>query len=120
MVNEAMASGVPVLVSMAAGCVEDLLEPWPPGDPLEAASLLQRLGLRMQVRRNGFAFDPGSPDELSRALRFILLHPACAAEMGAAGCRIISQFSCENFAVNALQAARLAAGGELATREEGG
>ena len=69
-VNEAMASGLPVIVSETAGCAEDLLEPadpWNKMTPKECA-LLSHWDLLAKVRENGFVFNPKSSHELCRVL----------------------------------------------------
>jgi glycosyltransferase involved in cell wall biosynthesis len=111
-VNEAMASGLPVVVSERAGCAEDLLETgWPlVGDCI--ASQLQAGLERVECRlcRNGFLFDPQSPRALASALRMLDLMPALREAMATESRRIVEKFSCANFAVNALAAARAAMG----------
>ena len=168
-VNEAMAAGLPVIVSRTAGCAEDLLpgseqvtgDVWrvtsgeqeadaragrsmehgagPPArrpygsersmeSGENAASLnvaygpspairptVQRSTLNsLEERSNGFVFDPSSVDALSEALRRIAdpLNPQRstlnAAAMGRRSREIVAKFSCENFARQALSAARAA------------
>jgi glycosyltransferase involved in cell wall biosynthesis len=109
-VNEAMASGLPVVVSETAGCAEDLLEPgWPPDyrqrDPTQTVA---KAGLHQRIRQNGFVFDPKSSGELSRILRLLDARPELRKAMGQASQRIIARFSCRNFAANALLAAQAA------------
>ena len=68
-VNEAMASGLPVIVSKTAGCAEDLLDAVKPDDaPPGTGSQLARMGLKDCVRANGLVFDPNSSEELAQAL----------------------------------------------------
>jgi len=109
-VNEAMASSLPVVVSETAGCAEDLLEIGKPQEMLasDVRSLLDVLKVRPKIRKNGFVFDPNSSHELSRILLFLESSPDARAAMGQAGRRIIDKFSCENFARNALLAAEAA------------
>jgi 1,2-diacylglycerol 3-alpha-glucosyltransferase len=58
-VNEAMASGLPVLVSAGAGCAEDLVVDgingytFPPGDPLGLARLLAKVLASGKIRELG-------------------------------------------------------------------
>ncbi len=113
-VNEAMASGLPVVVSETAGCAEDLLKPgWPALPDLVAADLHRRLvQLGGRIRQNGFVFDPKSVESLAGALVTLESVPALRWIMGKASRDIIQSFSCENFARNALQAARIALGEE--------
>jgi len=87
-VNEAMASGLPVLVSSRAGCCPDLVEH----------------GV------NGFAFDPDSAEELAGFMKRIADDPSLREAMGARSRELIQSFSCENFARNCLRAAEAAVG----------
>jgi glycosyltransferase involved in cell wall biosynthesis len=114
-VNEAMASGLPVVISKTAGCAEDLLEPARADEPLFAKiqSQLQELHLGQMVRQNGFAFNPNSSDELSRVLQFLEFSSEIRSAMGEASWRVVEGFSCENFARNALLAASAALGIDL-------
>ncbi len=69
-VNEAMAAGLPVVVSTACGCSEDL------------------------VRANGLIFDPHDRDALRRCLTFLANLPAAElAAMGNRSRKIIAQYS---------------------------
>jgi len=106
-VNEAMASGLPVIVSETAGCAEDLLEPTDPWNKmtLNESVLLARWDLLAKVRDNGFVINPKSSQELGRALLWLEASPRARAAMGKASRRIVEKFSCENFARNALLAA---------------
>ena len=75
-VNEAMACGLPVVVSSRCGCADDLV----------------------YAGRNGFVFDPAVPGELSQCLRRMESASADEREaMGAQSSRIISQYSPEHF-----------------------
>ncbi|HUD49777.1 MAG TPA: glycosyltransferase family 4 protein [Candidatus Baltobacteraceae bacterium] len=98
-VNEAMACGLPVVVSRTAGCAEDLL---PPG----THGRLPDIG----IRQNGFVFDPESPDSLARALIALASDTALREGMGNASRAVVGNFSCDVFARNALMAARAANG----------
>jgi glycosyltransferase involved in cell wall biosynthesis len=77
-VNEAMASGLPVLVSNRCGCHEDLV----------------REGI------NGYTFDPFSEQSLAAALDRLLLRRAEWPEMGRASQRIIGCWGLDRFAQN--------------------
>ena len=71
-VNEAMAAGLPVIVSSRCGCAEDLVD----------------------AGRNGFVFDPGVPGELARCLgQMEGAAPDVLAQMGAHSSEIISSYS---------------------------
>jgi glycosyltransferase involved in cell wall biosynthesis len=123
-VNEAMACSLPVIVSRTAGCAEDLL---PLSESVQcsvgsvqsgenAGSLnVQPSSINsLEERSNGLIFDPKSSDALSEALRRIAdpLNPKRstlnAAAMGQRSREIVANFSCENFARQALSAARAA------------
>ena len=76
-VNEAMASGLPVLVSNRCGCAADLV---PDGV-------------------NGFTFDPDNPDQLAQLLHRMTETPKQRLnEMGQASRRIIADWGPERFA----------------------
>lgn len=75
-VNEGMASGLPVLVSTRCGCARDLVADG----------------------TNGFSFDPENTVALAELLHCMeQLPPAARAEMAAAGQRMISAYSPEHF-----------------------
>ncbi len=83
-VNEAMAAGLPVLVSDQCGCAPDLVKP----------------GV------NGYTFSPDDPAALARG--FEAVSTADPAAMGAASRRRIEAFSPEAFADGLLAAAEAA------------
>jgi 1,2-diacylglycerol 3-alpha-glucosyltransferase len=81
-VNEAMAAGLPVLVSNRCGCVEDLL--------LEGI--------------NGFSFDPYQPEELARLMLRMGSAEVDRGAMGQAALQHIQKFSPSYFADGLMQA----------------
>jgi glycosyltransferase involved in cell wall biosynthesis len=84
-VNEALASGLPVIVSDRCGCVPEL------------------------VNGNGFTFDPFAEHELAdRLLRLALLRDDERKSLGDASCKIASNFASERFGEGLEQAAQLA------------
>jgi glycosyltransferase involved in cell wall biosynthesis len=84
---EAMASGLPVLVSNRCGCARDLV----------------REGV------NGFTFDPGNRHELvARLLEMASLSDKEREHLGDNSCRIAGNFAPERFGEGLEQAARLA------------
>ena len=82
-VNEAMASGLPVLVSKRCGCAKDLV----------------------QQGVNGFTFEPENVLELSRAMLRIM-RAVDLPSMGDASRRIISAWTPETFGRNLLAASQ--------------
>lgn len=76
-VNEAMACGLPVLVSQTCGCVSELLE----------------------SGRNGWGFDPQNASELSERMARLVhkLGDAERAEMGEASREIVARWGPERF-----------------------
>jgi glycosyltransferase involved in cell wall biosynthesis len=86
-VNEAMAAGLPVLVSNRCGCAPDLVEDG----------------------RNGFTFDPYDTEELARLmLRMSTMSDAERAAMGQASSEIICRWTPETFATNLMKAVEVA------------
>lgn len=86
-VNEAMAAGLPVLVSRAAGCVHDLVE----------------------TGENGFTFDPTDPDRLADLMR--RLDRSSDEErraMGRASREIVADWDLDRFSRGLRSAARFA------------
>jgi glycosyltransferase involved in cell wall biosynthesis len=114
-VNEAMASGLPVVVSKTAGCAEDLLKlgrlPVPVHLSANLNSRLSRLAGR--IRQNGFVFNPKSVESLADALILLAAVPGIRQQMGKASRIIVENFSCDVFAQNALLAARVAMGEDV-------
>jgi 1,2-diacylglycerol 3-alpha-glucosyltransferase len=85
-VNEAMACGIPVLVSNRAGCAKDLV----------------RNGV------NGWIFDPMHVDQLtSLMIALNNLDESTRLHMGRSGQEIISDWGLERFSMGALSSARI-------------
>lgn len=74
-VNEAMAAGLPVLVSERCGCAPDLVE----------------------AGRNGYTFDPSAPGDIADALRRVSQAEAGMDEMRRASREIISNWAPDRF-----------------------
>jgi 1,2-diacylglycerol 3-alpha-glucosyltransferase len=85
-VNEAMAAGLPVIVSDTAGAGADLVE----------------------EGRNGFLFSPNDEKSLAESMLRISKNPAMAAEMGEESRKIISDWGLEHFADGLSEAVKLA------------
>jgi glycosyltransferase involved in cell wall biosynthesis len=84
-VNEAIASGLPVIVSERCGCAPEL------------------------VRENGFRFDPTDQDALaSRLLQMATLSDDERRRLSDASCRIAANFSPDRFGQGLEQAVRIA------------
>ena len=85
-VNEAMASGLPVLVSERCGCAQDLVS----------------------YGKNGFTFNPHESEELTRLMLMIYAGEYEIADMGRASQGIVTQWDTENFAMNLMRAVDVA------------
>jgi glycosyltransferase involved in cell wall biosynthesis len=85
-VNEAMASGLPVLVSKQCGCVSDLV----------------------RAGRNGFTFDARDANELAELMLKISADPPLRERMSKANREIISCWSPRRFADGLMAAAQAA------------
>ncbi|MGH8021654.1 MAG: glycosyltransferase family 4 protein [Opitutaceae bacterium] len=81
-VNEAMACGVPVLVSKTVGCAEDLVA----------------------SGRNGFLFDPADVEALRAGLQTLADDPELVARMGRESQTRIARWGCDQFARGAMEA----------------
>jgi glycosyl transferase family 1 len=81
-VNEAMAAGLPVIVSKRCGCVSELVE----------------------SGRNGFSFDPYDVAALARHMEYIASGKCDRRAMGAASREIIARWSPMTFAENLTKA----------------
>ncbi len=87
-VNEAMAAGLPVLVSTACGCAPELVVDG----------------------ENGFVFDPSSAESIAEAIGRLPTAPAELSAMGRASEHIIADWTPERFADEFARAMALAAG----------
>lgn len=85
-VNEAMAAGLPVLVSNRCGCVEDLV--------VEGI--------------NGFSFDPENNQQLTDLMLKFSSGGVDAAQMGSAALEHIQKFSPDYFATGLIEAVKYA------------
>lgn len=88
-VNEAMAAGLPVLVSRHCGCVEDLVA----------------------EGENGHSFDPHDADALARLMRHVASDACDRAAMAAAGRARIAAWTPARFATHLRLAVEIAARG---------
>lgn len=77
-VNEAMAAGLPVLVSSRCGCSSELV----------------RQGV------NGFTFDPATPSELAHRMQEVAADPMVAGAMATAGQDLIAEWGPDRFGAN--------------------
>jgi len=114
-VNEAMACGLPVVVSETAGCAEDLLPPGRLPGPRSLTPAVSRQLTRLagRLRPNGLVFNPHSANAeaaLADALTLLAGDAGLRQQMGATSRERVRQFSCEEFARNALLAAQAALG----------
>lgn len=85
-VNEAMAAGLPVLVSERCGCAPDLV----------------------REGENGWTFDPRNPDAIADAFARVPEDPAARDRMGQRSLEIIDAFTPAVFGANLVEAARIA------------
>lgn len=85
-INEAMSSGLPVIVSEACGAAKDLV-----GNGL-----------------NGFVFSPTAPQQFANFMHKIASDPQLRTQMGEASQEIISGWSPKLFAQNSWKAANIA------------
>ena len=88
-VNEAMACGLPIVASDAAGCVPDLVH----------------------QGKNGFRFRPRDIDGLAHAMRTICDQPDLAARMGTTSFEMIQSYTPEICAAGLMEAVNFACGG---------
>ena len=94
-VNEAMASGCPVILSERAGCARDLVPPAVNHDhPLTDASKLCSTGLLV---------DPTSPEDLIHGLSLMTSSPELRGSLAVSAQRIVKQYSPRRFADHAIQ-----------------
>lgn len=85
-VNEAMASGLPVLVSRNCGCAQDLVS----------------------EGSNGYCFDPLAPSSIAEAMLRLSSSERQAKDMGIVSRRRIQEFTPGHFALSVRRAAELA------------
>jgi glycosyltransferase involved in cell wall biosynthesis len=85
-VNEAMAAGLPVVVSRGCGCADELVVPG----------------------RNGYTFDPLDPSELTRCLLHVASDRCNRQVMANEGRVIIADWTPDRFATGLSQAVDLA------------
>lgn len=90
-VNEAMACGLPILVSETVGSAEDLVQP----------------GV------NGYHFDPRSALDLAEKIQMLDRDEQLRSAMGQASLSIIKEWGCENFAIQAKKIISIVSGTTL-------
>lgn len=93
-VNEAMASGLPVIVSDRCGCADDLVE----------------------QNVNGLVFDLSNDNELADKLNEILSDDALLHKKGKESLRIIADWSLDRFSDSAIKSAKLAVKNPVKTK----
>jgi glycosyltransferase involved in cell wall biosynthesis len=81
-VNEAMACGLPVVLSRVAGCAPDLISD----------------------HGHGLLIDPGDVARLAAAMQRLIVHPELAAAIGARNLEHISRYSPDNWSAGIVQA----------------
>lgn len=114
-VNEAMASSLPILASRNLGCLPDLM---PSIADIQAYEEIQNvfaeyfphnLNHEISIRSNGFVFDPLSVEQITDSILAldVLSHdlPNLYSLFSSSSYSIVSQWGCENFASQALHAA---------------
>ena len=84
-VNEAMASGLPVMVSARCGCAPDLV----------------------REGENGFTFDPFKTEDIAQAMLKLPGDPTQLARMGRASRQVIAGWGVRSFGEGLLEAARM-------------
>ena len=95
-VNEAMAAGLPVLVSERCGCAEDLVHP-----------------------EVGWTFDATTQDSMRQALKLAASQKDAWPAMGEAAAQQIARWDLDRFAQGALTAVRIALDNQVPAKQNG-
>jgi 1,2-diacylglycerol 3-alpha-glucosyltransferase len=101
-VNEAMASGCPVIVSERAGCAQDLLPEVFAGESQSYCS-----GQQVKLRSSGVLFDPERVEDLVHALKMMTFARELRESMVANAGSVVERYSPRHFAENVLELAEL-------------
>lgn len=88
-VNEAMASGLPVMVSEAAGCASDLLP--------------RNAGAKPGLRDAGIVFDPHTPETLAASFRQMASSDSARKAMGQNARERVSGYGLQRFGNNLMR-----------------
>jgi 1,2-diacylglycerol 3-alpha-glucosyltransferase len=101
-VNEAMASGCPVIVSERAGCARDLLP-----EVFAGESQSYCLAQQVKLRTSGVLIDPERVEDLVHALKMMTFSRELRESMAASAERVVERYSPRRFAEHTLQLAEL-------------
>ena len=102
-VNEAMGSGCPVLVSERAGCARDLLPEFAMADRARCGTVSPQV----KLRRSGIVFDPERAEELAGALHVMATSPELRSAMALNAREIVGLYSPERFGEHLMQLVQL-------------